>query len=182
MAGSSLYQDDDGSGAITDINVTPFVDVVLVLLVVFIVTAKLIVTRGVEIDKPKAATGGDVLSTLRVSVNKDGELFVNGNKFASDPAAVGRIKEIAASSTNEALALGITINGLAILSETPLPWNPEHTNPAGGLTKYYRDNVIGGPGSFVIEAKDFSSFGQAIIKKMIAEIADARGNPATAAR
>ena len=55
MAGSSLYQDDDGSGAITDINVTPFVDVVLVLLVVFIVTAKLIVARGVEIDKPKAA-------------------------------------------------------------------------------------------------------------------------------
>ena len=71
---------------------------------------------------------------------------------------------------------------MAILSATPLPWNPEHTNPAGGLTKYYRDNVIGGPGSFVIEANDFSSFGQAIIKKMIAEIADARGNPATAAR
>src|SRR5512139_1399444 len=76
---------------------------------------------------------------------------------------------------DEALALGIAINGLAILSETPLPWNPEHTNPAGGLTKYYRDNVTGGPGSFVIEAKDFNSFGQAIIKKMIAEIADAGG-------
>jgi hypothetical protein len=83
---------------------------------------------------------------------------------------------------DEALALGITINGLAILSATPLPWNPEHTNPAGGLTKYYRDNVIGGPGSFVIEANDFSSFGQALITKMIAEIADARGNPATATR
>jgi hypothetical protein len=83
---------------------------------------------------------------------------------------------------DDALALGITINGLAILSATPLPWNPEHTNPAGGLAKYYHDNVIGGPGSFVIEANDFSSFGQAIIKKMIAEIADARGNPATAAR
>lgn len=82
---------------------------------------------------------------------------------------------------DEALALGITINGLAILSETPLPWNPEHTNPAGGLTKYYRDNVTGGPGSFVIEAKDFNSFGQAIIKKMIAEIADA-GGPIPAAR
>jgi hypothetical protein len=80
---------------------------------------------------------------------------------------------------DEALALGITINGLAILSETPLPWNPEHTNPAGGLTKYYRDNVTGGPGSFVIEANDFTSFGQAIIKKMIAEIADARGSAAT---
>ena len=75
---------------------------------------------------------------------------------------------------DEALALGITINGLVILSDTPLPWNPEHTNPPGGLTKYYRDNVVGGPGSFVLEAKDFNSFGQAIVKKMIAEIADAR--------
>ena len=75
---------------------------------------------------------------------------------------------------DEALALGISINGLVILSETPLPWNPEHTNPPGGLTKYYRDNVIGGPGSFVLEAKDFSSFGEAIAKKMIAEIAELR--------
>jgi biopolymer transport protein ExbD len=99
MAGSSLYQDDEESGAITDINVTPFVDVVLVLLVVFIVTAKFIVSRGVEIDKPKAATGGEVQSTLRVSVNKDGELFVNGDRFANDPAAVSRIKEIAAATT-----------------------------------------------------------------------------------
>ncbi len=76
---------------------------------------------------------------------------------------------------DEALTLGISINGLVILSETPLPWNPEHTNPPGGLAKYYRDNVIGGPGSFVLEAKDFSSFGEAIVKKMIAEIADASG-------
>ena len=74
---------------------------------------------------------------------------------------------------DEALALGITINGLVILSERPMPWNPEHTNPPGGLAHYYRNNVTGGPGSFVLEAKDFGSFGQAIIKKMIAEIADA---------
>jgi biopolymer transport protein ExbD len=97
MAGSSLYQDDEGS-AITDINVTPFVDVVLVLLVVFIVTAKLIVARGVEIDKPKASSGGDVQSTLRVSVDAGGDLYVNGQKYADDTAAVGRIKEIAAAS------------------------------------------------------------------------------------
>ena len=74
---------------------------------------------------------------------------------------------------DEALNLGITINGLVILSDNPMPWNPEHTNPPGGLAKYYSDNVTGGPGSFVLEAKDFNSFGDAIIKKMIAEIADA---------
>jgi hypothetical protein len=81
---------------------------------------------------------------------------------------------------DDALALGITINGLVILSETPLPWNPEHTNPPGGLAKYYRDNVTGGPGSFVLEAKDFNSFGEAIVKKMIAEIADARDDTSSA--
>jgi Protein of unknown function (DUF1194) len=77
------------------------------------------------------------------------------------------------AARDEALALGITINGLVILSATPLPWNPEHTNPPGGLANYYRDHVVGGPGAFVLEAKDFNSFGQAIIKKLIAEIADA---------
>jgi len=94
---SSLYKDDD-EAAITDINVTPFVDVVLVLLVVFMVTAKLIVARGVEIDKPKAATGGEVQSTLRVSVNEKGQLFVNGDPFNDDASALARIKAIAATS------------------------------------------------------------------------------------
>lgn len=78
---------------------------------------------------------------------------------------------------DQALAKGIVINGLVILSDSPMPWNPEHTNPPGGLAKYYRDNVTGGPGSFVMEAQNFGSFGDAILKKMIAEIADAgRGN------
>ena len=72
---------------------------------------------------------------------------------------------------DEAVAKGITINGLVILSERPMPWNPEHTNPPGGLPNYYRNNVIGGPGAFVMVAENFASFGQAIIKKLIAEIA-----------
>jgi hypothetical protein len=70
-----------------------------------------------------------------------------------------------------AVAKGVTINGLVILSERPMPWNIEHTNPPGGLEAYYRNNVIGGPGAFVIVAQDFRSFGQAIVQKMIAEIA-----------
>lgn len=72
---------------------------------------------------------------------------------------------------DEAVAQGITINGLVILSQSQVPWNPEHTNPPGGLEKYFRDNVVGGPGSFVVAAEGFESFGKAIIKKMIAEIA-----------
>ena len=72
---------------------------------------------------------------------------------------------------NEAVAKGIAINGLVILSDRSVPWNAEHTNPPGGLAKYYEDNVIGGPGAFVMVAEDFQSFGRAIVKKMIAEIA-----------
>jgi hypothetical protein len=76
------------------------------------------------------------------------------------------------SARDEALAQGVIINGLVILSETPLAWNPDHTNPPGGLDNYYRNNVVGGPGAFVQVAQDFNSFGQAIVKKMIAEVAN----------
>lgn len=75
------------------------------------------------------------------------------------------------AAREDALATGVTINGLVILSERPLPWNPEHTNPPGGLEKYFQDNVIGGPGAFVMVAENFQSFGQALISKLVAEIA-----------
>jgi hypothetical protein len=75
------------------------------------------------------------------------------------------------SARDEVLSKGVTINGLVILTLAPGPGLSEHTNPAGGIEKYYRDNVIGGPGAFVVVADDHNSFGQAIIKKLIAEIA-----------
>ena len=74
---------------------------------------------------------------------------------------------------DEAIAAGVTINGLVILSEVPLPTNPQHTHPPGGLTAYYENNVIGGPGAFVLEAENFESFGQLMISKLIKEIAAA---------
>jgi hypothetical protein len=76
------------------------------------------------------------------------------------------------ASRDAAIAKGITINGIVILSATPLAWNADHTNPPGGLANYYRDNVMGGVGSFVMEAQSFESFGQAIINKLVAEIAN----------
>jgi hypothetical protein len=75
---------------------------------------------------------------------------------------------------DEAVAKGVTINGLVILSDNPMSWNPEHTNPPGGLDNYYRNNVVGGTGAFVMVAKDFNSFGEALIGKIIAEVAQAR--------
>jgi hypothetical protein len=77
------------------------------------------------------------------------------------------------AARDEAVGKGITINGLVILSETPLSWNADHTHPPGGLANYYRNNVVGGPGAFVQVAQNFESFGQAIINKLVAEIATA---------
>ena len=76
------------------------------------------------------------------------------------------------AARDEALAQGVTINGLVILSEIPLPRFPEHTHPPGGLAQYYRENVIGGDGSFVMTAGNFQSFGRSIINKLVAEIAE----------
>ena len=75
------------------------------------------------------------------------------------------------SARDEAVEKGVTINGLVILSDVPLPTNPLHTHPPGGLTAYYESNVIGGAGAFVVEAENFEAFGQSLISKLIKEIA-----------
>jgi hypothetical protein len=85
------------------------------------------------------------------------------------------------AARDEALAQGVTINGLVILSEQPLSWNADHTNPPGGLDAYYRNNVTGGPNSFVMVAENFNTFGQAILNKLVAEVAAADGAQQTAA-
>lgn len=77
----------------------------------------------------------------------------------------------AAAARDDAVAAGITINGLAIINEHPVSWTFAHVQPPGGLAMYYRDNVTGGPGSFVIEIRDFRAFGEAMTRKLVAEIA-----------
>ena len=75
------------------------------------------------------------------------------------------------AARDAAIAQGVTINGLVILSDVPLPTNPMHTHPPGGLTAYYENNVIGGPGAFVVEAENFEAFGQLLVSKLVKEIA-----------
>ena len=72
---------------------------------------------------------------------------------------------------DDALRAGVSINGLAIINDHPVSWTYAHVQPPGGLAKYYRDNVTGGPGSFVIEVHDFRSFGEAMTRKLVSEIA-----------
>jgi hypothetical protein len=75
------------------------------------------------------------------------------------------------TARDDALKAGITINGLAIINDHPVSWTFAHVQPPGGLAHYYRDNVTGGPGSFVLEVHDFSTFGEAMTRKLVQEIA-----------
>jgi hypothetical protein len=72
---------------------------------------------------------------------------------------------------DDAVKAGITINGLAIINDHPVSWTFAHVQPPGGLANYYRENVTGGPGSFVLEVHDFASFGEAMTRKLVSEIA-----------
>jgi hypothetical protein len=69
----------------------------------------------------------------------------------------------------EALGKGIVLNGLAVLDRSPQPWS------AGlpPIDDYYREEVIGGPGSFLMVAEGFEAFETAVKRKIIREIAAA---------
>lgn len=69
---------------ISGINVTPLVDVTLVLLIIFMVTAKLIAGQGIPLDLPKAKTAGATQTVLSVSIDAQGGVLANGSKVSSD--------------------------------------------------------------------------------------------------
>jgi hypothetical protein len=77
----------------------------------------------------------------------------------------------AAIARDAAVEAGITINALVILSAVPNPFNPHHTHPPEGLEEYFRRNVIGGAGAFTIVVEGFQTFAEAMINKLIREIA-----------
>lgn len=85
---------------------------------------------------------------VRRVIDLSGDGIENGGRIGVDNA-----RELA-------LAAGITINGLPILDPTE-----------GDVAPYYRDRVIGGTGSFIVEANGFENFGQALRHKLILEIA-----------
>lgn len=88
MAGG-VSQDDD---EITGINVTPLVDVVLVLLIIFMVTANFIVRETVEVDLPKAANAGQTMQGLvNVVLDKEGALYFDGQPV-SEAELDGKVK------------------------------------------------------------------------------------------
>jgi biopolymer transport protein ExbD len=90
---AKLRDSADDDSLLASINIIPFVDIVLVLLVIFMLTSAAIVKASLKVELPKAATGGArVETTLSFLRTKSGELFLNGEKLASiaDAARVVR--------------------------------------------------------------------------------------------
>jgi hypothetical protein len=111
------------------------------------------------------------------------ETGVNATRHVIDVCGDGTNnagREIA-DARDDAVKAGITINGLAIINDHPVSWTFAHVQPPGGLANYYRANVTGGPGSFVLEVHDFASFGEAMTRKLVDEIATLQAKPKFAA-
>jgi biopolymer transport protein ExbD len=93
MAGGTQDSDD---GEITGINVTPLVDIVLVLLIIFMVTANFIVKETVEVDLPRAANTQDktVQTPVMLTLDKDAKIFFDGAEV-TEAVALQKMKEAA---------------------------------------------------------------------------------------
>lgn len=98
MAGSAQDSDD----AINGINVTPLVDIMLVLLIIFMVTAKLIVSQSnVPLDLPKAASGrSDIQVVFSVVLAADGTTQVDSKPVANDDAILPLAREASSKSAD----------------------------------------------------------------------------------
>jgi len=72
----AFSQEGDDKGLYSEINVTPLVDVVLVLLVIFMVTTTYIVAQSISVDLPKAATGENVITTLVITIDNKGNIYL----------------------------------------------------------------------------------------------------------
>ena len=112
--------------------------------------------------------------------------FATARFAAAKWQAKRRIIDVSGDGTNnsgravteardQAIASGITINGLAIINDRPNLGYSAHTQPPGGLPFYYRQNVIGGPNAFLIVVQDFNSFADAMANKLAKEIDVAGG-------
>jgi biopolymer transport protein ExbD len=94
---------------ITGINVTPLVDITLVLLIIFMVTAKLVVSRAMPMDLPRAATGGEVQEIFSLALEADGTTHVDGDAVPDDATLLARAK--AAQQRNQELRAVVRADG-----------------------------------------------------------------------
>ncbi|HET8724727.1 MAG TPA: biopolymer transporter ExbD [Anaeromyxobacteraceae bacterium] len=90
------YGSDPTDDLVTGVNITPLVDVMLVLLIVFLVTSSLIISKSIQVEVPRAATGTETnVGLLALVVSASGDLFVNGQPARVDdiPRAVAEARK-----------------------------------------------------------------------------------------
>ena len=126
MAGGVRFGDDD-EAPITEINVTPLVDVMLVLLVIFMVTARIIATKGVDVSRPKSTAGAPIEGPppIVLSVDSAGALYVNGQVAATPAAATETVMQLAGGKPDakviidgdEAVAYAAVMTAIEVASE-----------------------------------------------------------------
>jgi biopolymer transport protein ExbD len=92
-------RNDDDDGLISGINVTPLVDITLVLLIIFMVTAKIIVSQSLPLDLPKAAQGTDVQLIFGVELRASGETLVDGKMLPNEEAILPLAREAQARNS-----------------------------------------------------------------------------------
>jgi biopolymer transport protein ExbD len=98
---AKLGGDDDD--AIVDINITPFVDIILVVLIIFMVTATYIVKQSIKVNLPEAATGeATENSSLGITIDADRTLFLDGQPVTEDQLRSAIQAEKAAAEQNDA--------------------------------------------------------------------------------
>ena len=94
-------------GIITDINVTPLVDIMLVLLIIFMLTANLIAKQAIEVELPRAAQSTSVNpTTLAVTLTRDGALFLNGRPTTPDGLRAAVRASVATDPKTQAIIAG----------------------------------------------------------------------------
>jgi hypothetical protein len=110
-----------------------------------------------------------ISGAIDYSMQLFGKNGFEGERLVIDISGDGRNNDgrQAHLARNEAVARGITINGLPIINDRPTFGFP----PDANLDVYYETDVIGGPGAFMVVARNFEQFGEAILAKLIREIA-----------
>lgn len=104
MAAIDSQVESDNGGLVSAINITPFVDVVLVLLVIFIVTAPMLVKDVLELKLPKTQTGdGQMMQTLGVAINQSGSILLNGQIIDDESLKQAAAQALAKNSQAQAI-------------------------------------------------------------------------------
>ncbi len=135
--------EESGEEMIASINVTPLVDITLVLLIIFMVTATYVVRQAIEVDLPRAASGGETVGpTLAFALDRDGQLFLDGAPATPEGAreavraAVARSPEARALiSADRAVSHGRVIEVIDLVKQeglTRFAIDVERADGAGG--------------------------------------------------